>query len=345
LLKSRWRWLLIACLVLALFPALEIIRVTAGPNWHELEPGEFYRSAQLNGPELNAVIHRYGIKSIINLRNACPDESWYRDEKAIAQQMGVVHHDLNFSAYLSPAPAELQKLLKVLETTPRPILVHCRRGADRTGLASVLAYLYDHDSDVETAQKQFSLRYGHFGWGKVGVLHEVVHDYFEWLSQRQQPHSRELLKQWAFEVYRPGPLWAKIEPVNLPEKLVFGHPGAIRFRFYNLSHMPWHFNQGSNVGMHIRGCFEPEGAKRPPGSDPFTPPRERQRIAAGFLNQTVMPGDFIELDVPYPAIQKPGRYRIVVDICDEARESTGLMVGSPNFDRVLETERADVARQ
>lgn len=338
LLKSPWRWFLIAFFVLALFPVLEIVRVTAGPNWHEVEPGQIYRSAQLSGPELKSAIPRFGIKSIINLRNTCPDELWYRDEKSVAQEMGVVHHDLNFSAYLSPAPVELQKLLHMLETTPRPILVHCRRGADRTGLASVMAYLYDHDSDTETAKKQFSLRYGHFGWGKVGVLHEVVQDYFDWLNEQQQPHTRERLKQWANEVYRPGPLWAKIEPVDLPEKLLFGQPGAIRFRFYNQSHKPWHFNQGSNVGMHIRGIFEPEGAKRPPGSDPFTPPLERQRIAAGFLNQTVLPGSFIELDVPYPAIHKPGRYRLVVDIYDEARESTGLMVGSPNFDCVLPTQ-------
>jgi hypothetical protein len=201
-----------------------------------------------------------------------------------------------------------------------------------------MAYLYDHDSDIESAKKQFSLRYGHFGWGRVGVLHEVVQDYFDWLNEQQQPHTRERLKQWANEVYRPGPLWAKIEPVNLPEKLLFGQPGAIRFRFYNQSHKPWQFNQGSNVGMHIRGVFEPEGAKRPPGSDPFTPPLERQRIAAGFLNQTVLPGSFIELNVPYPAIHKPGRYRLVVDIYDEARESSGLMVGSPNFDCILPTE-------
>jgi protein tyrosine/serine phosphatase len=182
---------------------VEAIRVTAGPNWHEVDSGVLYRSAQLTGPELNSVIHRFGIRSIINLRGACPDESWYWEEKSVAQQFSVTHHDLNFCPYSSPAPQELQKLLQALESSPRPILVHCRRGADRTGLASMLAYLYFHDSEIVTAQQQFSLRYGHFGLGKVSVLHKVVNEYLDWLNYRGQTHTRERLRQWVFEAYKP----------------------------------------------------------------------------------------------------------------------------------------------
>jgi protein tyrosine/serine phosphatase len=37
-------------------------------NVHVVEPGELYRSAQLNGASLDGVLKRYGIKTVINLR-------------------------------------------------------------------------------------------------------------------------------------------------------------------------------------------------------------------------------------------------------------------------------------
>ncbi len=39
-------------------------------NFHEVIAGEFYRSAQPTGAEIEGYAHRYGIKTIVNLRGA-----------------------------------------------------------------------------------------------------------------------------------------------------------------------------------------------------------------------------------------------------------------------------------
>src|SRR5687768_16781145 len=119
------RRLMLLGMVLLALPLLEVVRVTAGPNFHEITPGKLYRSAQLSASEIRTVTHRYGIKSIINLRNACPIEPWYQDEIKAATELGLQHYNLNFSANQPPAPQELRKLISILETCPRPVLLHC----------------------------------------------------------------------------------------------------------------------------------------------------------------------------------------------------------------------------
>jgi protein tyrosine/serine phosphatase len=42
-------------------------------NFHEVIPGEFYRSGQPDYRDIAAYSERYGIRSIVNLRNEKPD--------------------------------------------------------------------------------------------------------------------------------------------------------------------------------------------------------------------------------------------------------------------------------
>jgi protein tyrosine phosphatase (PTP) superfamily phosphohydrolase (DUF442 family) len=333
----------VAGLALLAFPVLELLRVTAGPNFHEVTPGRLYRSAQLSASELRTVAHRFGIKSIINLRNACPHEPWYQDEASVTTELGIRHYNLSFSAYLTPAPQELRKLVAALETCPRPVLIHCRRGADRTGLATSIAWLHDHPEHSEATKSLLALRFGHVPLGKVKVLDRVYGEYWDWLRTECAEHSRSRLKQWVNDIYRPGADWAKIEPLVLPETLPLGKPAFAKFRVHNLSHQPWQFYPSSNLGFHLRGYIEPEGAVPPPDSAPFTPPRERRRITAGLLHATVAPGTFIDLEVTIPAMPKVGRHIVFVDLFDEANKCFFNMVGSTPYQTVLETTGGDVA--
>jgi len=332
--------------VLAYFLILEIVRVTVGPNWHVIVPQELYRSAQLTEPELQTVVNRFGIKTIINLRSKCPWESWYRDEVGVSKQHNMTQVDLNFSAFLPPAPQELKKLWDALETAPRPILIHCRRGSDRTGLASSLALLHDDDAaPAATSMQQLSKRAGHLGLGRVEVMGEVLEMYKDWLDDHQLPHQKTNLMQWMLNEYRPGPLWAKIEAVSMPQELYLGQPEVVRIRLQNRSHETWKFQRGSLTGVHVRGWIEPAGSRPPPWEDQNIDPPERVRLVGGLLNIDVPPNESIEVDVPVPAIKKAGKYELFLDIWDERLRSFGETVGSRPFKKIVEINRAPIAQR
>lgn len=131
-------------------------------NFHTVARGQFYRSAQLNADELLSAINTYGIKSILNLRGRNPDAAWYVDEVAVARQRGVVHYDVRVSAQEPLTEAQVGRILDILRRAPKPILVHCKSGADRTGLVSALYRYALQGRSATEAEDEMSVRYGHF---------------------------------------------------------------------------------------------------------------------------------------------------------------------------------------
>jgi hypothetical protein len=79
--RSRRRWLILfSAAVLLAWPAWEIGCVLFAGNLHEVIPGKLYRGAQPSGPALEAIIHRYKIRTVLNVRGCCWPDKWYLDE-------------------------------------------------------------------------------------------------------------------------------------------------------------------------------------------------------------------------------------------------------------------------
>lgn len=138
-------------------------------NIHAVTPGVVYRSAQLNGERLSDTLKKYGIKSVINLRGDNPEEPWYNDEIVRTAEQGATHFDLGMYAKAAPDAKIIARMFNILKTAPRPILIHCYSGSDRTGLVAAVYKYFIEGRSAERAARQLSFRYGHFPWFGSGT--------------------------------------------------------------------------------------------------------------------------------------------------------------------------------
>ena len=131
-------------------------------NFHTVQEGALYRSAQLSENELQMAIRHHGIRAILNLRGAHPGQSWCDDEIAVSKALGVTHYDYALSAYRVVTDNQIIELLGIIRRAPKPLLVHCKSGADRTGLVSALYRFAIEGKSTEEADAQLTVVYGHF---------------------------------------------------------------------------------------------------------------------------------------------------------------------------------------
>ncbi len=112
----------------------------------------------------SSLIQAHHIRTVLNLRGAFPGTPWYEAEVATVRDAGAEIISMPMSANSQPDAALLASLLYELRTAPRPILIHCNAGADRTGLAVALFELLEEGKPPREADHQLSFRYGHFPW-------------------------------------------------------------------------------------------------------------------------------------------------------------------------------------
>lgn len=147
---------------------------TLYPNRHEITPGVF-RSAQPS-PRHIAEAARRGVRTVVNLRGE-RDCASYLAARAACDRHGIALVDFPLQSRQPPRADRLLALCDVFATARHPILLHCKSGADRAGLASAV-YLLDRLSvPAERARRQLSWRYGHVAWSRTGVLGAVIDAY------------------------------------------------------------------------------------------------------------------------------------------------------------------------
>ena len=131
-------------------------------NFHEVLRGVLYRSAQPSAADIALYSRKYGIKTIVNLRGE-NNKDWYRQEVKAANEAGIEHIDFKMSASKELTLDQTYRLIALLRDAPKPILIHCQAGADRSGLASVIYLQQIAGVGEKTAERQLSIVYGHIG--------------------------------------------------------------------------------------------------------------------------------------------------------------------------------------
>nr|WP_194300366.1 tyrosine-protein phosphatase [Acetobacter farinalis] len=137
-------------------------------NFHAVVPGKVYRCNHPTPARLKWAMRRFGLKTLVNLRGhrQCGSDALSRNAAA---RLGLAHVDMAFESRGAPHRDRILRFAGLYQQIAFPMLMHCKSGADRAGLASGLVILFEGGT-AEQALKELSWRYGHFRQSRTGIL-------------------------------------------------------------------------------------------------------------------------------------------------------------------------------
>ena len=130
-------------------------------NFHAVVPGQVYRTAQIDAEDIEHYQKKYGIRSIINLRGENIGKKCYDEEVAAATSANITHINFRMAAKRELTVEQGNELIDLMRTAPKPLLIHCKSGADRTGLAAALYLAAIEKQPENIAEHELSPIYGH----------------------------------------------------------------------------------------------------------------------------------------------------------------------------------------
>lgn len=169
---------LLGCCMLVLHAA-EPVTIQGVENSYRISP-DLYRSAQPEREGFTA-LQQMGVRSVLNLRE------FHKDTRKAR------HTQLHLMAYPVAAgevtPADVENCLALIAGAPKPVLVHCWHGSDRTGIVVAAYRIVFQNWSVEEAEKEFrDERFGYheFWYGNLlKLLRET-----DWQAMRSRVISR-----------------------------------------------------------------------------------------------------------------------------------------------------------
>jgi protein tyrosine/serine phosphatase len=170
-------------------------------NWGVVESGRLYRSNHPLPWQLRQAAARFGLRTIINLRGQRLDCGSDRLGRAAAAELGLAHTDAPFESRGAPHRDRILRLAEIYRHMAEPALIHCKSGADRTGLAAGI-WLLLQGHPPEAALDQLSLRFGHLRQSRTGILDAFFALYAEALRRQPKPFLDWLREDYDEEALR-----------------------------------------------------------------------------------------------------------------------------------------------
>lgn len=154
-------------------------------NLHEVVPGQVFRSSQPSPAFLERTVHDKNIRCVLKL-NSPKESDWSRAESAEAAKLGVRFINIPMGVSRLPTREELLSLIDAISSAPRPLLIHCKIGSDRTGVASTLLAMHDGATFDQAVASQLSIRYLHVG--HIGeAVEDVIYRYRSYCEESGKP--------------------------------------------------------------------------------------------------------------------------------------------------------------
>jgi protein tyrosine/serine phosphatase len=157
-----------------------------------------------------------GVRTVLNLRGPA-DGGVQRIEREACAELGLELIEFRVSSKEAPSREQILGARQLFEQIAYPALMHCKSGADRTGLMSVLYLHFRKGRPIAEALEQLSLRYLHLKSGRPGVLDAVFARYLEeaqplglsfadWVESPaydpkaiQAEHAKQMKRSWLTE--------------------------------------------------------------------------------------------------------------------------------------------------
>ena len=140
----------------------------AWTNFAAVISGRWYRSNHPTPSRIARLAQHHGIRTILNLRGPrdCGSDALSREAAA---RLGLDHVYMPFESRGAPHRERILRFHDIWQRVTTPVLMHCKSGADRAGLASGLVLLFEGGTAAD-ALAQLSLRFGHFRRSGSGIL-------------------------------------------------------------------------------------------------------------------------------------------------------------------------------
>jgi len=144
-----------------------------------------------------------GIRTVINLRGDF-HRSFYALERSACERLGLELVNFPMGSREVPSRERVLGAQRLFETVAYPALMHCKSGADRAGIMSLLYMHFRKGRTIREAMDQLHLRYLHVRQGKTGVL-----DYmFERYLAEGEPSGLSFVEWVRSPMYDPAGLRA-----------------------------------------------------------------------------------------------------------------------------------------
>lgn len=141
--------------ILVVGSGADILYLVVGHNFHVVTAGKVYRSSRMSPSALTEVIQEHGIKSILSLIGPNLAES------NAVRLANADYFDVSISDRHKVTEQQMDRIVTILRTAPMPLLIHCKAGADRTGLAASLFHYAIEGKPADQADEELTLFYGH----------------------------------------------------------------------------------------------------------------------------------------------------------------------------------------
>lgn len=140
-------------------------------NFFAVAPG-VYRSNHPDRAHL-ARMKALGITTVLNLRGVGTGAVYLTEQRDCAD-LGMTLLDCQLTARNASSRADILDLIDTFRRIERPFVMHCKSGADRSGLAAAIWLMVMEGAPVSVARRQLGVKYIHFRWTRTGVLDHIL---------------------------------------------------------------------------------------------------------------------------------------------------------------------------